>query len=73
MLDGTGVREAAPLATDEQLFGYIAEMCAELRDMANRPRFRTIRYLLDMARLEAQREAKAKESPAPLTKIPPAA
>ena len=44
--------------TDKQILAYIAEMCAELRCLAHRPRFRTVNYLLDMARLEAERSLK---------------
>ena len=44
--------------TEKQICTYIAEMCAELRHLARRPRFRTVGYLLDMARLEAERTAK---------------
>ena len=44
--------------TDKQICLYIAEMCTELRHLARRPRFRTISYLLDMARLESERTAK---------------
>ena len=44
--------------TDEQLCTYIAEMCSELRHLARRPRFRTINYLLDMARLESEKMAR---------------
>ena len=44
--------------TDKETCQYIAEMCAELRHLARRPRFRTINYLLDMARLEAERMGK---------------
>ncbi len=53
--------EPAPSAsspTDEQVCGYIAEMCSELRHLARAPRFRIIGYLLDMARLESERLAK---------------
>ena len=32
--------------TDKETCQYIAEMCAELRHLAKRPRFRTINYLL---------------------------
>ncbi|RYB04966.1 hypothetical protein [Lichenibacterium ramalinae] len=48
--------------TDEQLCDYIADMCGELRHLARRPQFRTISYLLDMARVEAERMAKALRS-----------
>ena len=44
--------------SNEDLCAYIAEICAELRDLAQRPQFRTINYLLDMARLEAERMGK---------------
>ena len=44
--------------SNEDLCAYIAEICAELRDLAQRPPFRTINYLLDMARLEAERMGK---------------
>ncbi len=43
--------------TDRQICLYLAEMCSELRRMARRPRFRTIAYLLDMVRLEAEKMA----------------
>jgi hypothetical protein len=49
-----------PLGTppsDKQVSLYVAEMCVELRRMARKPRFRTISYLLDMVRLEAERIA----------------
>lgn len=48
--------------TDEQLCTYIAEMCGELRHLARRPQFRTINYLLDMARVESERMAKVLRS-----------
>ena len=44
--------------TDEQLLAYIAQMCTELRSLARRPKFKTVNYLLDMARLEAERASK---------------
>ena len=44
--------------TDKETCQYISEMCAELRHLAKRPRFRTINYLLDMARLEAEKMGK---------------
>ena len=44
--------------SDRQICVYISEMCSELRHMARRPKFRTISYLLDMARLEAEKMAK---------------
>lgn len=44
--------------TDKQICTYVAEMCTELRYLARRPRFRTINYLLDMARLESEKLAK---------------
>lgn len=44
--------------TDRQICHYISEMCSELRQLARRPRFRTVSYLLDMARLEAERMGK---------------
>ncbi len=44
--------------SNEDICAYIAEICAELRDLAQRPPFRTINYLLDMARLEAERMGK---------------
>lgn len=44
--------------TDRQICTYISEMCSELRQLAKRPRFRTVNYLLDMARLEAERMGK---------------
>lgn len=43
--------------TDKEICLYVAEMCTELRRMARRPRFRTISYLLDMVRLEAEKIA----------------
>jgi hypothetical protein len=44
--------------TDADTCAYIAELCAELRYLARKPRLRTIDYLLDMVRLEAERTAK---------------
>ena len=44
--------------SSEELCSYIAEMCGELRSLSRLPTFRTINYLLDMARLEAERTAK---------------
>lgn len=41
--------------SDKEICRYIAEMCSELRLLAKHSRFRTINYLLDMARLEAER------------------
>ena len=46
---------AAP--TETELCAYVAEMCGELRTLTKRPSFRTLNYLLDMARLEAERMA----------------
>jgi hypothetical protein len=43
--------------SDKEICLYVAEMCTELRRMARRPRFRTISYLLDMVRLEAEKIA----------------
>ena len=43
--------------SDKEICLYVAEMCSELRRMARRPRFRTISYLLDMVRLEAEKMA----------------
>lgn len=37
---------------------YIAETCAELYRLAGPPRLRTLSYLIDMARIEAERIAK---------------
>ena len=56
VLDPPSALPGAP--TDKETCQYIAEMCAELRHLARRPRFRTINYLLDMARLEAERMGK---------------
>ncbi len=44
--------------SDRQICLYISEMCSELRHLARRPKFRTISYLLDMARLESEKMAK---------------
>ena len=44
--------------TEGELCAYVAEMCGELRTLSRRPSFRTLNYLLDMARLEAERMAK---------------
>ena len=44
--------------SDRQISLYISEMCAELRQLAKQPRFRTVNYLLDMARLESERLSK---------------
>lgn len=49
-------REVGP--TTDELCTYVAEMCAELRALTRRPSFRTLNYLLDMARLEAERMSK---------------
>lgn len=55
-----GPKTAPPAPpTDAETCAYIAELCAELRHLARKPRLRTIDYLLDMARLEAERTAKA--------------
>ena len=51
-----GERGVSPTA--EELCVYVAELCAELRALTRRPNFRTLNYLLDMARLEAERMAK---------------
>lgn len=45
--------------SDEDVARYLAEMCDELRRLtAGRPKLRTLAYLLDMARLEAERWVK---------------
>ena len=44
--------------TDKQICAYIAEMCTDLGHLARRPSLRTIKYLLDMARLESERAGK---------------
>ena len=44
--------------TERQICLYISEMCSELRHLAKHPKFRTISYLLDMARMESERMAK---------------
>ena len=44
--------------TDAQLATYIAEMCREMRSLSRAPQFRALNYLLDMARIEAERLAK---------------
>lgn len=51
-------RPLSSAPSDKQVCTYIAEMCTELKQLARRPRFRTISYLLDMARLESERTAK---------------
>ena len=45
-------------ASDAVVFAYIAQMSAELRSLSHGPKFRTVNYLLDMARLEAERSVK---------------
>ena len=45
--------------SDRDICQYIAEMCAELRGLASGATFRTLNYLLDMARLEAERLARS--------------
>jgi len=50
-------RRDGMMPTGEDLCLYIAEICDELRSLARSPRFRMINYLLDMARLEAERSA----------------
>ncbi|RYC31788.1 hypothetical protein D3273_11685 [Lichenibacterium minor] len=44
--------------SDKQICHYISEMCLELSHLARRPNFRTISYLLDMARLESEKMGK---------------
>ena len=44
--------------SDRQICLYISEMCSELRQLAKRPKLRTINYLLDMARLESEKMGK---------------
>ena len=51
-----GSRASSPSA--EELCSYIAEICGELRALTRHPTFRTLNYLLDMARLEAERMAR---------------
>ncbi len=51
-------RHDGPIPSGEDVCLYIAELCGELRSLGQSPRFRTINYLLDMARLEAERSAK---------------
>ena len=46
------------IPSDKQVCFYVAEMCSELRRLAKGPRFRTVGYLLDMARLEAEKLGK---------------
>ena len=45
--------------SEKDICRYIAEMCSELRGLASGAKFRTINYLLDMARLEAERVAQS--------------
>lgn len=47
-------RGAGPY-TDEDVCQYIQDMCLELRSLSRRPRLRTLHYLIDMVRLEAER------------------
>ena len=44
--------------SEKEICQYIAEMCGELRRLASHSKFRTVGYLLDMARLESERMAK---------------
>lgn len=48
----------AETASDAQIAAYVAEICRELRGLSREPEFRTLNYLLDMARLEAERMAR---------------
>jgi hypothetical protein len=43
------------IPSEKEICRYIAEMCSELRLLAKHSRLRTVNYLLDMARLEAER------------------
>ncbi len=52
------MNDRGPGPSAEDLCIYVAELCSELRALTRRPRFRTLNYLLDMARLEAERMAK---------------
>ena len=45
-------------ASDAEIAAYVAEICRELRGLSWEPKFRTLNYLLDMARLEAERMAR---------------
>ncbi len=54
----TAGKPEGAIPNSEDVCIYIAEICGELRTLAQGPRFRTINYLLDMARLEAERMAK---------------
>ncbi len=56
---GTAFGPPSPASppSDKDICLYVAEMCTELRRMARRPRFRTISYLLDVVRLEAEKIA----------------
>lgn len=55
-LDGT-----RPEPTDAEVATYLAESCADLARLSQRPGFQTVRYLLGMVRLEAEKLAKAGE------------
>lgn len=57
-----GPASAGAAPTETELCAYVAEMCGELRSLTRRPSFRTLNYLLDMARLEAERMAKGGRS-----------
>ena len=45
-------------ASDGEIAAYVAEICRELRGLSREPEFWTSNYLLDMARLEAERMVK---------------
>ena len=47
----------SPQPSVAEIAAYIAETCAELRRIAKAPRLRTISYLLDSIRIEAEKVA----------------
>ena len=65
MSNGQLPKSLRPLtnASDAEIAVYVAELCRELRDLSREPEFRTLNYLLDMARLEAERVAKNARAP----------
>ena len=61
MTDGELPRSLQPptTATDAEIAAYVAEACRDLRGLSRTVRFRTLNYMLDAARIEAERIARA--------------
>jgi hypothetical protein len=59
--DGSGFGGAQPSRVD--MLNYVAEMLAELRDMAAKANHDALRVLLEVARREARRDPQEKNPP----------